>query len=118
MSMEHRFSSIQNAKALRHVSSWRAITGKFARYGTGWVYPGICIPRQEQKIIIALRRISFSRSVIRGISSKIRWNLPIAQLIAASGPTATWREHARTAAIHQRAATSAIIADARSILLN
>src|SRR5216683_5431103 len=109
MNTAHPYSLTLNERASTRVNSWHAITVKFVKYGIDWVCPGIYILKQEQKTTIALLKISFLRSTIRVISSKIQWNLPIAQRIVAFCLTAMLRAPAHIVAIHRLAGTSATI---------
>src|SRR5205085_808047 len=59
MNMAHPYSLTLNEKVLTPVNSLRAIIIKFVKCGIGLACPGIYILKLEQKITIALRKISF-----------------------------------------------------------
>src|SRR6266480_4709636 len=57
--MAHPYWLTLNEKASTPVNSLRAITTRFVKCGIDWAYPGIYIPKLEQKTTIASRKISF-----------------------------------------------------------
>src|SRR5437660_10204128 len=111
MNTAHQFLWMLSERASVHASSWRCITVRFAKFGTGWVYAGIYILRQERKITIALRKISFLRCTTKGTSSKTLCSLPIVQPMLVSYQIVILRERVQTAVIQLLAVFSAIIAD-------